>query len=164
MDECVSAFRMNVVLPFWLREAPGRRRESSRSYGGAVSGKQGDGEPALLATVMDASEFDFLFEPTVVSDDVVRLILTRLRLPVLARAACVSRNWRLVATDPAVLMECFKTEWKLREVVGRPKSSRNFFHRGLRQFAISHPLQRWDMVDSLAVKYDVQVCNRISLF
>jgi LysM repeat protein len=107
---------------------------------------------------MEASEFSFLFEPSL-DADVLRVILSRLPcLPLLARAACVSRSWRTVATDPALLMNCFKAQWKLRDVVGRPSlsSSPKFFHSGLRLFAISHPLQRWDTVDSLAVKYDVQ--------
>jgi len=138
-----------------LQEARGEGRPTRRSARStALAAKQsGDGEPAM---VMEVSEFSFLFEPTLDSD-VLRLILSHLRLPLLARAACVSRSWRSVATDPDLLMGCFKADWKLREVVGRPSSGPKFFHRGLRQFAISHPLQRWDTVDSLAVKYDVQV-------
>lgn len=145
-----------MVLPFWLSEAPGRRRKKKLSQlWGTGESTFGDGEPAM---VMEASEFSFLFEPTLDSD-VLRLILSRLRLPLLARAACVSRSWRSVATDPALLMGCFKAEWKLRDVVGRPKSGPKFFHGGLHHFGMSHPLQRWDTVDSLAVKYDVQVSN-----
>lgn len=137
---------MDEVASFWLSEATGRRRQAT----------SGDGERAMA---MEASEFSFLFEPSL-DADVLRVILSCLPcLPLLARAACVSRSWRTVATDPALLMNCFKAQWKLRDVVGRPSlsSSPKFFHRGLRLFAISHPLQRWDTVDSLAVKYDVQV-------
>ena len=145
MDECCDAF---VVEWRWWR----RGRLGAKQRWNAEAER-------VAAMAMDAADFAFLFctHPTLDSD-VLRLIFARLRVPLLARVACVSRTWRSVATDPALLMGCFKADWKLRDAVGMP-SARKFFARGLRQFAISHPLQRWDTVDSLAVKYDVQVRN-----
>lgn len=110
---------------------------------------------------MEAAEFSFLWEPTI-NSDVLRLILSRLPLSLIARTACVCRSWYIVATDPELLMGCFKVEWKLADVVGKP-SGKQFFDRGLHRFAISHPLQRWDTVDSLAVKYDVEVSDHLSV-
>lgn len=94
------------------------------------------------------------------SPDLVRLILARLPARLLARAACVCRNWRAVAEDPALVVASFKDAWGLSGVVGRPSCPR-FWGGGLGQFAIAHTLQRWDTLESLAVKYDVQVSRGV---
>ncbi|KAG0577743.1 hypothetical protein KC19_5G177800 [Ceratodon purpureus] len=140
------------MMSLW-KEDGDVERKGRECFGSSGGGRELQTE--LLA--MEVADFAFLFasERSNLHCDLLRLIFARLSPPLLARVACVSRTWRTVATDPAVLMGCFKADWKLREVVG-VLPGRNFFARGMRQFAISHPLQRWDTVDSLAVKYDVE--------
>lgn len=60
----------------------------------------------------------------------------------------------------ALELDQFKAHWKLDCVVGRPRSSHALSRMnssGLSQFALSHTVQRWDTLDSLVLKYDVQV-------
>ncbi|PIN14947.1 hypothetical protein CDL12_12422 [Handroanthus impetiginosus] len=89
--------------------------------------------------------------------DTLRTILEKLSLSDLARAACVSRLWRSVASDKGMQIRAFMSPWKLRNVVGNPSSASFWRDNSLSKFAISHRLSRGDSITSLAVKYSVQV-------
>ncbi|GMH11364.1 hypothetical protein Nepgr_013205 [Nepenthes gracilis] len=91
--------------------------------------------------------------------DIVRIILGKLTIVDLARAASVCRLWNSLASDREIQTAAFKAPWKLKDVVGTP-SSRSFWRdNGLNKFAISHRLGRGDTVARLAVKYSVQVTD-----
>ncbi|KAJ7547169.1 hypothetical protein O6H91_08G073300 [Diphasiastrum complanatum] len=106
----------------------------------------GDGDGALNPALL-------------LTEDVWRSILGRLPAVALARAACVCRRWYLIAGDPEVLSAAFKAPWKLRQIVGRPSSSRFWQIQSLKVFAISHTVQRWDTVAGLAIKYQVHITD-----
>ncbi|CAK9187570.1 unnamed protein product [Ilex paraguariensis] len=91
--------------------------------------------------------------------DTMRVILEKLPLVDLARAACVCRLWNSVASDREIKTRAFKAPWKLKEIVGNPSSGSFWRDNSLGKFAISHRLVRGDSVASLAVKYSVQVTD-----
>lgn len=93
------------------------------------------------------------------SHDVLRSILELLSPPDLARASCVCRLWRDVASDREMLEGAFKRPWKVGKVVGVPSSTAFWRHPGLDRYAISHRLRRSDTVPGLALKYSVQVIS-----
>ncbi|KAK1258948.1 F-box protein [Acorus gramineus] len=99
---------------------------------------------------------------TISSRDILSSILGRLPPPDLARAACVSRLWRSIASDPDVLTRSLlrPSPWRLRRLVGSPSSGSSWRRLvGLERFAISHRIVRGDTVPGLAVRYDVQVMD-----
>ncbi|KAK3000404.1 hypothetical protein RJ639_020400, partial [Escallonia herrerae] len=124
---------------------------SNRHQAAAVDG--GVAEPDAVISPMN-SNFSAL-----ACSDTLRAILERLPLLDLARAACVSRLWRLVASDREIQTGAFKAPWKLKAVVGNPSSGSFWRDNSLNRFAISHRLVRGDSVASLAVKYFVQVMD-----
>ncbi|XP_050274147.1 F-box protein At1g55000 [Quercus robur] len=96
--------------------------------------------------------------------DTLRLILERLGggggdsgVSELAGASCVCRLWNSVAYE--LVVEAFKANWKLGEVIGKPVSGSFWRDSGIWKFAISHRIVRGDSVASLAVKYSVQVMD-----
>ncbi|EFJ34861.1 hypothetical protein SELMODRAFT_166787 [Selaginella moellendorffii] len=89
--------------------------------------------------------------------DAWRLILAKLPVPGLARAACVCRSWREFAADPAVIAAAFAAPWELKQLVGVPSTPSLWKASGLGCFAISHPVTKSDSVAALAIKYNVQV-------
>ncbi|XP_051123420.1 F-box protein At1g55000 [Andrographis paniculata] len=91
--------------------------------------------------------------------DTLRAILENLPIPDLARAACVCRQWRSVASDREMQIRAFISPWKLRDVVGNPSSGAFWRDNSLSKFAVSHRLSRGDSIASLAVKYSVQVMD-----
>lgn len=91
--------------------------------------------------------------------DTLRAILERLPIADLARAACVCRLWRSVASDREMQVRTFISPWKLRDVVGNPSSGGFWRDNSLSKFAVSHRLSRGDSIASLAVKYSVQVTD-----
>ncbi|KAE8792666.1 F-box domain-containing protein [Hordeum vulgare] len=52
--------------------------------------------------------------------DLLRAVLHRLPPANVARAACVCRLWRAVASDRAVLEAAFRAPWGVRRVLGDP--------------------------------------------
>ncbi|KAL5783687.1 hypothetical protein ACOSP7_008716 [Xanthoceras sorbifolium] len=91
--------------------------------------------------------------------DTLRLILSKLAVTDLARACCVCRVWNAVACDNDLIVDAFRSPWKLREVVGRPINASFWRDNGIAKFAVSHRIARSDTVQSLAVKYSVQVMD-----
>ncbi|KAI3448631.1 hypothetical protein Pfo_005296 [Paulownia fortunei] len=91
--------------------------------------------------------------------DTLRTILEKLSLSDLARAACVCRLWRSVASDRDMQIRAFMSPWKLRDVIGKPSSGGFWRDNSLSKFAVSHRLSRGDSIASLAVKYAVQVMD-----
>ncbi|KAG0465781.1 hypothetical protein HPP92_019945 [Vanilla planifolia] len=91
--------------------------------------------------------------------DLLRSILELLQPADLARAACVCRIWREVASERAVQERAFREPWKVRRLIGSPSSIGFWRHPGLDRFAISHRLLRGDSVAGLALKYSVQVMD-----
>ncbi|GFP96911.1 F-box protein at1g55000 [Phtheirospermum japonicum] len=91
--------------------------------------------------------------------DTLQTILEKLSLPDLARAACVSRIWRLVASDRDIQIRAFMSPWKLRNVIGKPSSGGFWRDNSISKFAVSHRIFRCDSIASLAVKYSVQVMD-----
>ncbi|KAK8962187.1 F-box protein [Platanthera guangdongensis] len=91
--------------------------------------------------------------------DLLRSILELLRPSDLARAACVCRVWREVASDREVRERAFREPWKVRKLLGSPSSAGFWRYPGLNRFAISHRLLRGDTVTALALKYSVQVMD-----
>jgi hypothetical protein len=55
----------------------------------------------------------------------------------------------------------FKEVWKLKDVLGSPSSTAFWDDADIRVFAFSHVLQSWDTLESLVVKYCVQVSLKI---
>ncbi|KAI5084886.1 hypothetical protein GOP47_0001055 [Adiantum capillus-veneris] len=102
-------------------------------------------------------------ENDLLTADLWRAILQKLPIDSLARAACVCRLWHCIAGDPLVLSNRLKEAWKFAEVVGRPLSTSFWRDANLSRFAISHVVQRWDTVASLAVKYEVHVIDIMRL-
>ena len=90
--------------------------------------------------------------------DLLRIIFEKLPIPDLARASCVCRVWKSVASEKEIVTNAFLTPWKLKNVVGNPLSGSFWRDNGLGKFAISHRIVHGDSVASLAVKYSVQVC------
>ncbi|XP_072992392.1 F-box protein At1g55000 [Typha latifolia] len=93
------------------------------------------------------------------SRDLLRSILELLPPSDLARAACVCRLWRAVASEREMFERAFREPWKVRRVLGDPSSSAFWRHPSLDRFAISHRLLRGDSVAGLALKYAVQVMD-----
>ncbi|XP_061973215.1 F-box protein At1g55000-like [Populus nigra] len=91
--------------------------------------------------------------------DTLVMILRKLGARDLARASCVCRLWRDMASDDAIVRPAFMEPWKLKEIVGEPVSGRFWRENGIWKFAISHKIARGDSLTSLAKKYSVQqVC------
>jgi hypothetical protein len=57
----------------------------------------------------------------------------------------------------------FKEVWKLKDVLGSPSSTGFWDDADIHVFAFSHVLQSWDTLESLVVKYCVQVSMKIFL-
>uniref|UniRef100_A0A0E0D505 LysM domain-containing protein n=1 Tax=Oryza meridionalis TaxID=40149 RepID=A0A0E0D505_9ORYZ len=91
--------------------------------------------------------------------DLLRAVLQRLPPPDLARAACVCRLWRGVASDRAVLEAAFASPWGVRRVVGEPETRAFWRAASLGRFALSHAVRRGDTVPGIALKYSVQVTD-----
>ncbi|KAJ8772017.1 hypothetical protein K2173_027194 [Erythroxylum novogranatense] len=91
--------------------------------------------------------------------DILRLIFLNLPVSDLARASCVSRAWKAVASDSELVRAAFTAPWKLKAVVGKPVSASFWRDNGISKFALSHNILRTDTVASLAVKYSVQVMD-----
>uniref|UniRef100_A0A2K1R8J2 LysM domain-containing protein n=1 Tax=Populus trichocarpa TaxID=3694 RepID=A0A2K1R8J2_POPTR len=89
--------------------------------------------------------------------DTLIMILRKLGARDLARASCVCRLWRDMASDDAIVRPAFMEPWKLKEIVGEPVSGSFWRENGIWKFAISHKIAREDSVTSLAKKYSVQV-------
>nr|CAD1837624.1 unnamed protein product [Ananas comosus var. bracteatus] len=98
------------------------------------------------------------------SGDLLRSILASLPPADLARAACVCRLWRAVASDREMLERAFRAPWRVRRVLGTPSSAAFWRHPALSRFAISHRLLRGDTVAGLALKYSVKYGLRIPHF
>ncbi|KAL5219627.1 hypothetical protein ABZP36_020311 [Zizania latifolia] len=92
-------------------------------------------------------------------EDLLRAVLQRLPPPDLARAACVCRLWRSVASDRAVLEAAFASPWGVRRVVGEPATRAFWRAASLGRFALSHTVRRGDTVPGIALKYSVQVTD-----
>ncbi|KAG5232473.1 F-box protein [Salix suchowensis] len=89
--------------------------------------------------------------------DTVIMIFRKLGARDLARASCVCKLWRDMASGDEIVRSAFMEPWKLKEIVGKPKSGRFWRDSGICKFAISHKIVKGDSVASLAVKYSVQV-------
>ncbi|KAK4406621.1 F-box protein [Sesamum angolense] len=87
--------------------------------------------------------------------DTLRSILEKLALADLARAACVCRLWRSLASDREMQIRAFMSPWKLRDVIGNPSSGSFWRDNSLSKFAFPHRVCRGDSIASLAVKYSV---------
>ncbi|KAJ6928768.1 hypothetical protein NC652_012799 [Populus alba x Populus x berolinensis] len=88
--------------------------------------------------------------------DTLIMILRKLGARDLARASCVCKLWRDMASDDAIVRPAFMEPWKLKEIVGEPVSGSFWRENGIWKFAISHKIARGDSVNSLAKKYSVQ--------
>ncbi|CAK7340709.1 unnamed protein product [Dovyalis caffra] len=91
--------------------------------------------------------------------DTLIMILRKLGARDLARASCVCKLWRDMASDDEIVRPAFMEPWKLKEIVGKPVSRRFWRDSGISKFAISHKIAKGDSVASLAVKYSVQVMD-----
>lgn len=91
--------------------------------------------------------------------DLLRSIMELLPPSDLARAACVCRIWKSVASEREVLERVFRGPWKVRKLLGSPSSTGFWRYPGIDRFAISHRLLRGDTVAGLALKYSVQVMD-----
>ncbi|KAJ6995998.1 hypothetical protein NC653_012777 [Populus alba x Populus x berolinensis] len=89
--------------------------------------------------------------------DTLIMILRKLGARDLARASCVCKLWRDMASDDAIVRPAFMEPWKLKEIVGEPVSASFWRENGIWKFAISHKIARGDSVTSLAKKYSVQL-------
>ncbi|KAJ6304411.1 hypothetical protein OIU77_018137 [Salix suchowensis] len=89
--------------------------------------------------------------------DTLVMILRKLGARDLARASCVCKLWRDMASDDAIVRPAFMEPWKLKEIVGKPVSGSFWRENRIWRFAISHKIVRGDSVTSLAKKYSVQV-------
>ncbi|KAJ6384487.1 hypothetical protein OIU78_027734 [Salix suchowensis] len=96
--------------------------------------------------------------------DTVIMIFRKLGARDLARASCVCKLWRDMASGDEIVRSAFMEPWKLKEIVGKPKSGRFWRDSGICKFAISHKIVKGDSVASLAVKYSVQVINKVGNF
>jgi len=96
--------------------------------------------------------------------DTLVMILRKLGARDLARASCVCRMWRDMASDDAIVRPAFMEPWKLKEILGEPVSGSFWRENGIWKFAISHKIARGDSVTSLAKKYYVQVINKVECF
>ncbi|KAJ6434421.1 hypothetical protein OIU84_018018 [Salix udensis] len=92
--------------------------------------------------------------------DTVIMIFRKLGARDLARASCVCKLWRDMASGDEIVRPAFMEPWKLKEIVGKPKHGRFWRDSGICKFAISHKIVKGDSVASLAVKYSVQVKGR----
>ncbi|KAF7044265.1 hypothetical protein CFC21_053518 [Triticum aestivum] len=91
--------------------------------------------------------------------DLLRAVLHRLPPADVARAACVCRLWRAVASDRAVLEAAFRAPWGVRRVLGDPATRAFWRAASLARFALSHTVRRGDTVPGVALKYSVQVTD-----
>ncbi|KAG5252569.1 F-box protein [Salix suchowensis] len=91
--------------------------------------------------------------------DTLVMILRKLGARDLARASCVCKLWRDMASDDAIVRPAFMEPWKLKEIVGKPVSGSFWRENRIWRFAISHKIVRGDSVTSLAKKYSVQVMD-----
>ncbi|KAG5232472.1 F-box protein [Salix suchowensis] len=89
--------------------------------------------------------------------DTVIMIFRKLGARDLARASCVCKLWRDMASGDEIVRPAFMEPWKLKEIVGKPRSGKFWRDSGICKFAISHKIVKGDSVASLAVKYSVQV-------
>ncbi|KAJ6694319.1 hypothetical protein OIU85_005042 [Salix viminalis] len=89
--------------------------------------------------------------------DTVIMIFRKLGARDLARASCVCKLWRDMASGDEIVRPAFMEPWKLKEIVGKPESGKFWRDSGICKFAISHKIVKGDSVASLAVKYSVQV-------
>jgi len=96
--------------------------------------------------------------------DTLIMILRKLGARDLARASCVCKLWRDMASDDAIVRPAFMEPWKLKEIVGEPVSGSFWRENGIWKFAISHKIAREDSLTSLAKKYSVQVINKVECF
>ncbi|PKA61375.1 F-box protein [Apostasia shenzhenica] len=111
---------------------------------------------AAAATVLSPMNSNFLALGT---KDLLRSILELLPPADLARAACVCRLWREVASGREMQERAFRKPFMVRRVLGSPSSSGFWRHPDLDRFAISHRLVRGDTVPGLALKYSVQLMD-----
>ncbi|XP_020571568.1 F-box protein At1g55000-like [Phalaenopsis equestris] len=93
------------------------------------------------------------------TSDLLRSILGLLPSSDLARAACVCRVWREVASEGEVRERAFRKPWNVRRLIGSPSSPGFWRYPGLDKFAISHRVLRGDTVAGVALKYAVQVMD-----
>ncbi|KAG6750502.1 hypothetical protein POTOM_044998 [Populus tomentosa] len=89
--------------------------------------------------------------------DTLIMILRKLGARDLARASCVCKLWRDMASGDEIVRPAFMEPWKLKDIVGKPVSGSFWRDSGIWKFAISHKIVKGDSVASLAVKYSVQV-------
>ncbi|GAB2277488.1 hypothetical protein Dimus_012195 [Dionaea muscipula] len=129
---------------------------SSSASATATLGFTGDG--AVCGEETRLSPMNSIF-PALICGDILRIILEKLPIVDLARAACVCRLWYSVATDREIVTAAFKAPWKLKDVVGTPSSGSFWRDNSLAKFAISHRRVKGDSVIGLAVKYSVQVTD-----
>ncbi|KAJ6756633.1 hypothetical protein OIU79_028925 [Salix purpurea] len=88
--------------------------------------------------------------------DTLVMILLKLGARDLARASCVCKLWKGMASDDAIVRPAFMEPWKLKDIVGKPVSGSFWRENRIWRFAISHKIVRGDSVTSLAKKYSVQ--------
>ncbi|XP_034929950.1 F-box protein At1g55000 [Populus alba] len=91
--------------------------------------------------------------------DTLIMILRKLGARDLARASCVCKMWRDMASGDEIVRPAFMEPWKLKDIVGKPVSGSFWRDSGIWKFAISHKIVKGDSVASLAVKYSVQVMD-----
>ncbi|KAL3631698.1 hypothetical protein CASFOL_024682 [Castilleja foliolosa] len=113
---------------------------------------------AVAADVITISPMNSNFS-ALLCKDTLQTILEKLPLPDLARAACVNRIWRLVASDRDIQIRAFMSPWKLQSVIGKPSSGGFWRDNSISKFAVSHRISRCDTIASLAIKYSVQVMD-----
>ncbi|KAJ6812911.1 F-box protein [Iris pallida] len=93
------------------------------------------------------------------SSDTLRSILQLLQPADLARAACVCREWRAVASEREMREGAFRKPWRVRRVLGEPSSPAFWRSPDRGRFAISHRLRCGDSLASLALSYSVQMID-----
>ncbi|KAL0925925.1 hypothetical protein M5K25_004302 [Dendrobium thyrsiflorum] len=124
-----------------------------------------DPNPSAEAEESDSASAEAVLSPmnshfsALGTRDVLRLILQLLPSSDLARAACVCRVWREVASEREVQERAFREPWNIRRLIGSPSSASFWRYPGLNRFAISHRLVRGDTVAGVALKYSVQVMD-----
>ncbi|XP_020574522.1 F-box protein At1g55000 isoform X2 [Phalaenopsis equestris] len=80
----------------------------------------------------------------------------------LARAACVCKLWKELASDRELVERAFSKPWKVRRVLGSPSTAGFWRHTGIDRFAVSHRLVRGDTVAGLAVNEIKRLNNMMS--
>ncbi|KAJ6757195.1 hypothetical protein OIU74_026442 [Salix koriyanagi] len=63
--------------------------------------------------------------------DTVIMIFRKLGARDLARASCVCKLWRDMASGDEIVRSAFMEPWKLKEIVGKPKSGRFWRDSGI---------------------------------